>query len=96
MPLFTYRGKDSARGVELRKLHRDKHLAHLDGLDQAGHILFAGPLLDEAGQPCGSVIVMACADFAEARGIAESDPYLTEGIFESIEVHETKQVFPAG
>ncbi len=95
MPLFTYRGTDSQRGLELRKLHRQKHLAHLEGHDAAGRIVFAGPLIDAQGQPCGSLIVIEAADLAEARGIAESDPYLLEGIFEKVEVFETKQVFPA-
>ena len=30
-----------------------------------------------------------------ARGIAESDPYLTLGIFAGVEVFETKKVFPS-
>lgn len=94
MPLFTYRGTDSARGLELRKTVRDRHIAHLDGLDDAGRIVFAGPLIDTEGQPCGSLIVLECADLAEARKIAESDPYLSEGVFEKVEVLATKRVFP--
>ena len=94
MPLFTYRGRDSSRGLELRKFHREKHLAHIEPLDQAGRIRFAGPLVDEEGNPCGSVIILEAEDLAEARRIAESDPYLLEGVFESVEVHGTKAVFP--
>ncbi len=95
MPLFIYRGRDSERGLELRKEHREKHLAHLSGLDEAGRIRFAGPLIDAGGNPCGSVIVLEAPDLAAARVIAEGDPYLTQGIFAEIEVFETKQVFPS-
>ena len=95
MPLFVYRGRDSARGLELRKLHREKHLAHLAPLDDAGRIRFAGPLIDAQQNPCGSLIVLEAESLEAARSIAETDPYLVEGIFEEIEVFETKTVFPS-
>ncbi|MCP4038407.1 MAG: hypothetical protein GY944_26275 [bacterium] len=95
MPLYVYRGRDSDRGLELRKEHRQKHLDHLSGLDEAGRIKFAGPLIDDAGNPCGSVIVLEAPDLAAAREIAEGDPYLTYGIFAQMEIFETKQVFPS-
>ncbi len=95
MPLFVYRGRDSERGLELRKLHREKHLAHLSGLDKAGRIRFAGPLLDAQQNPCGSLVVLEAESLEAAREIAENDPYLLEGIFEAVEVHETKTVFPS-
>ncbi len=95
MPLFIYRGRDSDRGLELRKEHREKHLAHLSGLNEAGKIKFAGPLIDAEGNPCGSVIILEASDLAAASQIAHGDPYLTEGIFAEVEVFETKQVFPS-
>ncbi len=95
MRVFVYQGRDSENGLELRKLHREKHLAHLSGLDEAGHILFAGPLLDEDGSPCGSVIVLEAENLEAARKIAENDPYLLEGIFERMELFESKTVFPS-
>jgi hypothetical protein len=95
MPLFVYRGRDSERGLELRKLHREKHLAHLSGLDKAGRIRFAGPLLDAQQNPCGSLVVLEAESLEAAREIAENDPYLLEGIFAEVEVHETKTVFPS-
>ena len=94
MPLFFYLGRDSERGLELRKLHRSKHLAHLEPLDRDNRIRFAGPLVGDDGNPCGSLILLEARDLAEARSIAESDPYKVEGIFESVEVYATKQVFP--
>jgi uncharacterized protein YciI len=94
MPLFVYRGRDSARGLELRKQHREKHLAHISLLDEAGRIRFAGPLIDADQNPCGSLIVLQAESLAAAREIAENDPYLLFGVFEDVEVFETKQVFP--
>lgn len=94
MPLFVYQGRDSERGLELRKHHREKHLAHISVLDEAGRIRFAGPLIDADQNPCGSLIVLEAESLAAAREVAENDPYLLEGVFESVEVFETKAVFP--
>lgn len=94
MALFVYRGVDGARGLELRPAHRPAHLAHLEPLAAAGRIVFAGPLLDAEERPCGSVIVLEAEDLAAARAIAESDPYLVNGVFERVEVFGTKQVLP--
>ena len=94
MPLYIYQGRDSGRGLELRKQHRESHLAHLSGLDEAGRIRFAGPLIDSEQNPCGSLIVFEAENLEAAREIAESDPYHLEGIFGQLEVLETKGVFP--
>ncbi len=94
MPLFTYRGTDGPRGLELRKTVRERHLAHLQGLADAGKVRFAGPLFDDAGDPCGSLIVFEADDLESARTLAESDPYLVEGVFDRVEVNATRAVFP--
>jgi uncharacterized protein YciI len=94
MPLFTYRGIDGPRGRELRKTVRERHLEHLRGHSEAGRVRFGGPLIDSAGQPCGSLVILEAADLSAAREIAESDPYLVEGVFERVEINETKAVFP--
>ena len=94
MPLFVLIGTDGPRGVELRKLHRDAHLRNLAALADADQVAYAGPLLDDAGSPTGSVIVFEAADLAAARTFAATDPYVVEGVFERWEVSGTKQVFP--
>jgi uncharacterized protein YciI len=92
VPLFVYIGRDSARGLELRKQHRPAHLDHIATL--GSRVRFGGPLLDENGNPCGSLVILEDDDLASARKTAESDPYLVTGVFESVEVNETKQVVP--
>jgi hypothetical protein len=93
---FVYIGRDGPRGAELRKSVRDEHIAHLEPLDAQGRILFAGPLRDDDGAPCGSVIVFKAADLAEAKRIGLGDPYLVKGVFDRVEVHESLKVFPRG
>jgi nitroreductase/uncharacterized protein YciI len=82
--------------MELRKRHRDAHLAGLQPLVEAGRVRYAGPLLGADAQPRGSLIVIEAPDLASARAIAERDPYVTQKVFASVEVIETRQVFPEG
>jgi hypothetical protein len=95
MPLFALRGRDAPGALARRIEQRPAHLAALEPLDRAGRIRFAGPLLDAAGQPCGSLVIFEAADLAAARAVAERDPYVTSGVFADWEVHELRQVFPA-
>jgi uncharacterized protein YciI len=95
MPVFAFIGFDGSRGAELRKRHRPAHLAGLEGLAAAGRIRHAGPLLDAAGAPVGSLILFEADSLADAAALAARDPYVTEGIFERYVVHETRAVFPA-
>jgi len=94
MPLYAFIGRDGARGAELRREHRPAHLKRLEDLARAGKIPHAGPLLDEAGKPTGSLILFEALDLASARRFAAADPYVREGVFASHEVLETRVVFP--
>ena len=94
LPLFVYMGHDAPGSAEKRPELRPAHLDHIGALSRAGRVPFAGPLLAEDGSPKGSVIVVEADDYASAREIAEADPYLEGGVFERVDVFETKQVFP--
>lgn len=95
MPLFCLIGRDGPRGLELRKQHRGAHLENMQPLEDSGRLRYAGPLIDDDGDPCGSVIVFEADDLASARAFAVADPYVTGAVFGSWEVLATKQVFPA-
>ncbi len=94
MPLFVLIGHDGPQGPELRKLHRDAHLANLAPLDAAGRVVHAGPLLGEDGTPLGSLVVFEAPSLASAQAFAAADPYVVRGVFERYEVRETRVVFP--
>ncbi len=94
MPLYCLIGRDGPRGSELRKQHRAGHLQNLQPLEDAGRLRYAGPLLGDDGEPCGSVIVFEADDLASARERMASDPYVTGGVFCEWEVLTTRQVFP--
>lgn len=94
MGRYVLIGRDGADGLARRKLHREAHLANLRPLADAGRVAYAGPLLDEAEQPCGSVIVFEAESLEAARRFAATDPYVVHGVFASHEVFASKQVFP--
>ena len=94
MPLYAFTGFDGPRGAELRPLHRPAHLAGLESLAAAGRIVHAGPLLDDAGRPLGSLVLFEAESLSQARALAARDPYVTHGVFERHSVHETRVVFP--
>jgi uncharacterized protein YciI len=92
MPLFCMIGRDGPQGLSLRKIHREAHLANIAPLREAGRMPYAGPLIDEEGQPCGSILVFEADDLEAARRFASTDPYVQQGIFASHEVIETRAV----
>ena len=94
MPFFAIIGRDGPRGADLRKSHREAHLARIEPLAQAGRIRHAGPLLDDTGQPIGSLIVFEADSLEAAQTFAAEDPYVGAGVFESHEVIETRVIFP--
>ena len=88
--LFVIIGHDARDAKEPRPATRPAHLAHLEPLSQAGKVILAGPLTDGAG----SLIVVEAASLAEVWDLVGRDPYVTNGIFERVEVHPFTQVFP--
>lgn len=90
MPLFVIIGHDGPDGPAKRPEVRPRHLDHLRPLSARGQVKLAGPLTDRTG----SLIVVDVANLAEAWALVSRDPYVTEGVFASVEVHPFTQVFP--
>jgi hypothetical protein len=88
--LYVIIGHDAPDAREKRPQVRPAHLAHLDPLARAGRIPLAGKFLDATG----SLIVVEAGSLAEVWGLVARDPYVTEGIFNQVEVKPFQQVFP--
>ena len=60
---------------------------HLEGMKKLGRqIICAGGLLDDAGKMKGSVLVMEFPDRADVDEYLENEPYVTEGVWQKVEV----------
>ncbi|MGV6810784.1 MAG: YciI family protein [Brevirhabdus sp.] len=79
--LIALIARDKPGALDTRKANRDAHVAYLKA---SGVVMMAGPLLDDAGDMCGSLIVLDVADMAAAEAFAAGDPYKAAGLFESV------------
>ena len=52
----------------------------------------AGPLLDDAGEMAGSLVILDVADMAAAQGWADNDPYAKAGLFAEVQLIAWKKV----
>jgi uncharacterized protein len=57
------------------------HLEYMIGLEKKGLVFASGPLTDEGGEPRGEgLTILRVASAAEARRIAEGDPFFARGL----------------
>lgn len=87
--LIALIARDKPGALQTRLDNRAAHLAYIEA---TGVVAQAGPLLDEAGAMCGSLVVLEVADLAAARAWAEGDPYAKAGLFASVELIGWKKV----
>lgn len=87
--LVALKAQDKAGALQTRKDNRDAHLAYLK---ETGVVSQAGPLLDDAGQMCGSLVILDVEDMAAAEAWAANDPYAKAGLFESVSLTQWNKV----
>jgi len=86
---FALMTKDKPGALQTRMDNREAHLAYIA---ETGAVEMAGPVLDDDGQMCGSLIVLEVADLAAAQAWAESDPYAKAGLFSDVTLRAWKKV----
>jgi uncharacterized protein YciI len=73
--LWVIFSEPTSSAEERRKVHHE-HLAHQYDLEARGILFAAGPFLDADDKPRGPGLIIIRADSeAEARAIADADPY---------------------
>jgi uncharacterized protein YciI len=91
---------DRPDSLPARQSAREEHVARLQALLQEGRLLLAGPrpAIDcEDPGPAGfqgSLVVAAFDTLDEAQAWADADPYVTAGVYESVEVSPFRRVLP--
>jgi uncharacterized protein YciI len=90
--LFAITCLDKPDSLELRLATRPSHVDYL----AANNLVLAGPLLDDAGKPCGSLLLIEAADHAAAAVFAADDPYAQAGLFASTTIRPYRIVFKDG
>ena len=84
MPLFVLIGIDKPAALPVRLANREAHLAFVQA--RLGVLRLAGPFLDEADGPIGSMLVIEVENLAEAQAFQANDPYAVAGLFERTEL----------
>ena len=81
--LIALIARDNPGALQTRLDNRDAHVAYLKA---SAIVSQAGPLLDDAGDMCGSLIVLDVADMAAAQDFVDGDPYGEAGLFDSVDL----------
>ena len=79
---------DKKNALSERMAVREAHLAYIG--EHIERVKLAGPLLDEAGEMAGSLILYEADSLAEVRAFSDADPYKTAGVFERVEISAMK------
>jgi hypothetical protein len=91
--LFVMYCRDKDDSQPIRLDNREAHLAYVDASDL--EMVVAGPLLTpESDGMIGSMLVVEAEDRAQVDAFAASDPYRLAGLFDSVEIHPFRKVFP--
>jgi uncharacterized protein len=84
---------DRPDSASLRDTHRAAHQDFLKS--NSGKIVFGGPLKSTPeGASTGAIIVVNCVTRDDAEAFIKGDPFLRNGVYESVAVRAFKQVFP--
>ncbi len=97
---YTIYATDSENSLEARLNARPAHVERLKQLVDQGRLLVAGPspaVDSEDPGPAGftgSLIIAEFDSLADAQAWADADPYISAGVYESVEVKPYKKVLP--
>lgn len=81
---YLIKAYDGNNAQEKRLTVRPKHLENIAKVME--HVICAGGLLDENGKMVGSVLVMEFADRLQLDAYLHSEPYLTENVWEKVDI----------
>ena len=68
----------------MRLATRADHLAFAKDLGE--RLKLGGPFLDEAGEMCGSMLIVEADDLAAAQALSAADPYTRAGLWDRVEI----------
>jgi uncharacterized protein YciI len=77
-------------GVALRDKLRAEHTDTITARFDEGSVLLGAGIYDDASVVRGSVVIMDCESRAAVDDYLQSEPFLTGGLWERVEVRELK------
>lgn len=98
--LYVISGTDVVHSLEKRQSARPDHLNRLTQLRDEGRLVLAGPCpAIDSNDPgpagfSGSIIVAEFGSLEDAQIWADADPYVSNGVYQSVSVRPFKKVLP--
>lgn len=98
--LYAIIGHEAPDGLEKRKKVRVEHLSRIQAMVDDGRIVAAGPMpAIDSPDPgpagfSGSLIIAEFDCLEDARAWINADPYVTHGVFESVDVRPFNKTVP--
>lgn len=98
---YVIYSEDVEDSLSLRLSVREQHIERLKVLQAQGKLLLAGPCpaidSEDPGEAgfTGSLIVAEFDNLTAAQSWADSDPYISAGVYKSVSVKPYKKVLPA-
>lgn len=87
MPFFVVHALDAPGKAAARSANRPTHRARLRQHDYPLAVRIGGPLLDDAGQMCGTMLVIEAPNRKEVEAFLAEDPYTLAGVYRDISIH---------
>lgn len=91
---FVIKACDGAGKLERRMEVRPRHLENMAKIN--GKVICAGGLLDKEGKMKGSLMVMEFESRAVLEDYLKSEPYITDGVWEKVDVEQLNVVLVNG
>ena len=83
---FLVIARDGHDALKRRLALREEHLAVANRLRASGNLLYGVAMLDDAGQPSGSMEVVKFESRAELNRWLEQEPFVTGQVWAEVEV----------
>ncbi|KQW69233.1 hypothetical protein ASE17_12690 [Phenylobacterium sp. Root77] len=84
MTVFVLHCLDKPASLDLRLANREAHLAYVSGFK--AHLKLGGPMLNEAGEMAGSMLIVEFDDIEQVRAFSADDPYAKAGLFQRVDI----------
>ena len=88
MALFVLVCRDKPDSLDLRLATRSEHLAYAGSFSEK--MKLAGPILNEAGEMAGSLLIFDFETIDQAWAFNREDPYTKAGLFGDVQVFPFK------
>lgn len=97
---YAIMAEDTPNSLEKRLAARPAHFARLQGMQEEGRLLLAGPFPAIDSQDpgpagySGSLIIVEFPSLEQAREWANADPFVTAGVYSQVIVKPFRKTLP--